>query len=288
MVMGLTYLQRRKLAAAARLIPFEDMVGPQYDTAEETPTTDVVVLLSTPRSGSTLLCELLRLNAGCLAHEYFQPFQYMPILADRWGCRHGRTFDEAAYVSALRRHRTLGNGWLGINLHGSHLRHFRRMEAHLRDVRFHYVHLVRKDQIAQAISFEIAVQERKWSSEFASRATAEYSFPRILRMLGVIQNQNAVIESYLLARGESFQTVTYEDLAAKPEDVLRRFACIPPGRDLSVVPNLCRQSDGRSAEWKRRFAEDVLADQSLRSRDAWDVADLRRMLKHPRLKVTQR
>lgn len=252
-----------RLTAAKKLIPAADLSDARYDGDGDVPTTDVLVLLAAPRSGSTLLCELLRLNDGCVAHEYFQPYQYMQILAERWGCVSAGIFNEAAYVRALTKHRTLPNGWFGVNVQGTHLKHFAKMEKHFSGARFHYVHLVRQDEIAQAVSYDIAFRSKQWSSEFESHSHVRYSFPRILRKLRAIQNQNALIRSYLMARGVSFQTITYEDLVTDPEGTLRSLPCITSDQELALAPPLRRQSGDRSTRWKQRFAADILADQAV-------------------------
>jgi trehalose 2-sulfotransferase len=274
-----------KTTAAKKLIPAADLSDIRYDADGHTQTTDVLVLLAAPRSGSTLLCELLRLNDGCVAHEYFQPYQYMQILARRWGCVTAGIFNEAAYVRALSKHRTLPNGWLGVNVQGTHLKHFARMEKHFTGARFHYVHLVRQDEISQAISYDIAFRTKQWSSEFESHSHVEYSFPRILRKLRAIQNQNAMIRSYLLARGASFKTITYEDLIADTEGTLREFGCITPDRELVLTPPLQRQSNDRSTRWKQRFAADILSDQAIWGFDASLVQRVRQRLSLQRLHI---
>jgi LPS sulfotransferase NodH len=277
---------RWRISAAARKIPAADFIDAQYDSPEDVRPTDVLVLLSTPRCGSTMICDLLRLNGGPVTHEYFAPFQNMPILARRWNCLKGTDFDEAAYVRALSRFRTSHTGWLGLNLQGSHLRFYTKMEAHFGAVRFHYVHLVRRDAIAQAVSFDIAMQTGQWSSEFAARSSAKYSFRRLLRRLHAIQNQNALIESFLLFRGASYQRLTYEDFQADREQGIRRFPCIPPEQDLVLAPTLRRQADDRSAIWKKRFTEDILADQSVYDLGLHSTVSVRHTLKIPRIRVT--
>lgn len=279
-------LNRWRVSAAARRIPAADFIDAQFDSVEDVPPTDVLVLLSTPRSGSTMLCDLLRLNDGPVTHEYFAPFQNMPILAHRWNCVRGTDLDEAAYVRSLSRFRTSEAGWLGLNLQGSHLRYFAKMEAHFGAVRFHYVHLVRRDEIAQAVSFDIAMQTGQWSSEFAARSSAKYSFPRVLRRLRAIQNQNALIESFLLFRNAPYQRVTYEDFQADKEQGMRGFPCVPSERPLSLAPTLRRQADDRSAIWKKRFTEDMLADQSVYDAGVRATARVRSTLKMPRIRVT--
>lgn len=280
------YLHRLKVTAAAKMIPAEDFADARYDETEETQTTDVMILLSTPRSGSTLLCELIRENHGYTAHEYFQPFQYMPLLADRWNCHSDGTIDGAAYIRALRRHRTHKNGWLGINLHGNHLPYFSSIERYLGDLRVHYVRLRREDQIAQAVSFEIAMQSRRWSNHFDSKAQAKYSFRRTLRMLEVIRNQNTVIQSFLAERRVPYRDLTYECLVARPEETLRSLPGIPPDHLLSVTPRLCRQANGQSEEWTRKFISDVLDDQFNADKDLGGLLQLRQRLKLRRLRVT--
>ncbi|MDR3659693.1 MAG: Stf0 family sulfotransferase [Mycobacterium sp.] len=253
---------RWKLTAAQKKIPSRDLSGAQYDGPGSVVTSDVLVLLSTPRSGSTLLCELLRLNQGCLAHEYFQPFQYMQILAQRWGCIRAGTLDAAAYARALARYRTLSNGWLGINVHGTHLKYFSRVQDYFPGARFHYVRLVRRDQIAQAVSYEIAQQSRQWSSEFEARSHAQYTYSGIARKLRAIQHQDILLQSYLQTRGVPFRTITYEEMVADLEGTLRGFACIPDGLELNLEPPIRCQSDDQSTRWKQRFATDLVGDPS--------------------------
>ena len=242
-----------------RRIPPGDFADERYDVDRGVATTDALVVLSTPRSGSTLLCELLRVNDACLAHEYFQPGQYMPILADRWGCLRGARLDEAAYVASLCRYRTYPGGCLGINLHGSHLRFFSQMEPHLRDVRVQYLHIVRRNSIAQAVSYHVASQTLQWSSEFQRTATPTYSFAEILERLQRIEAQNALIQAFLIARGLDCLTVYYEDLVAETEATLRRIPALASVAPLRTESTLQRQAGEQSREWARRFAEELLA-----------------------------
>jgi LPS sulfotransferase NodH len=249
-------ISAEKLARVRGAIPANDFIDAQYDADRDVVTTDVLVILSTPRSGSTLLCELLRLNDVCLPHEYFQPGQYLPLLADRGGCVDGEELNAAKYVAALRRYRTFANGWLGINLHGSHLELFDRLGDHLKGTRIHYLHLVRRDVLAQAVSYHIASQTGQWSSEFSARHSPEYDFSKIENRLQRIQGQNLLIASYLAARELPAPTIYYEDLARDPAGMLRQVPGVPPGRALCTQPTLQRQAGTRSSEWRQRFARE--------------------------------
>jgi trehalose 2-sulfotransferase len=249
-------LKTERLAEIAASIPTNDFVNVQYDTDHGVPTSDALVILSTPRSGSTLLCELLRLNDVCLPHEYFQPAQYLPLFAHRWECVQAGALDELRYVTKLRRHRTFLNGWLGINLHGSHLAHFVRMAHGFSGVRLHYVHLLRRDVIAQAVSYHIASETAQWSSEFTSSKSSEYDFLKIQKRLLRVQAQNLLIAAYLAGRCAPATTLYYEDLAADPTGTLRRIPGVGADRILKTQPHLQRQSGNRSANWARLFADE--------------------------------
>lgn len=248
-----------KLRAIKAKIPPEDFVDSCFDNEIAKDPTDILIILSTPRSGSTMLCDLLYKNDFCLAHEYFQPYEYLPILSDRWGCLQNGVLNKKLYVESLSRFRTFKNEWLGINLHGEHLSYYLLMDEFFSGIRKHYVHLIRKDTIAQAVSFEIARQTGQWSSKFKTHGECHYSYDGILQCLENIQRQNLLINAYLKAKNLVCQTIFYEDLLQDPDGVLRRMPCVPPGHELETQPELARQAGSRNTEWTKLFSEQYLA-----------------------------
>ena len=247
------------IAQARREIPAEDFADGSFDRAESVPTSDLLIVLSTPRCGSTLFADLVYRSGVCLPHEYFQPHQYLPLLADRWGCIDNGRIDSVAYMNQLLAHRTFPGGWLGINLHGSHLKVFASFADLLPAVRTHYVHISRRDIIAQAVSYEIAHQTGQWSSRFPSLAKAAYDFEAIRRRLRSIQDQEVMIQSYLLGLGVDCSRFFYEELVSEPRRVLG--AVLPEGaapvslQDSGMNP----QSDKQNRDWAKRFAEDYFS-----------------------------
>lgn len=206
-----------KVAAQCARLPPEDFINASFDVQDATPTRDVLVIFSTPRSGSTLLCDVLRKNGMCLAHEYFQPFEYLPLLAQRWGCIDNGELIPDRFVERLCRYRTFANGWLGINLHGSHIPVFQRFIEFFPDVRFHYMHLYRRDLVAQAISLNLAVQTGMWSSHFRpsdEQRVPEYDFAAIEAARREIEQQNLLVRAFLAGRRLECRDVVYEDLVA--------------------------------------------------------------------------
>ena len=242
------------IASIAAAIPEEDLVDAQYDVDCSAATTDVLLILSTQRSGSTLLADLMRRSKLCLPHEYFQPYHYLPLLADRWGCIENGLLDKQAYLDNLFRFRTFPNGWLGINLHGVHLETFARFGDFSRGLNMHYVHLQRKDLISQAVSYEIASQTGQWSSFFEGSGEARYNFRSVKKRLRFIEEQNAAIQAYLAERVEPCHTIYYEDLIAAPAATLQAIA----GADIEVPPlrseALKKQAGSINQDWVERFS----------------------------------
>lgn len=249
-------IRKSKVISAEKRVPLPDFIGRNYDEETGIKTNNILFILSTPRSGSTLLSDLIYQNGICLAHEYFQPFQYLPILANRWGCLNGSVLDKEAYIQNLLRYRTSTTGWLGINLHGEHLSVFRDFENLLPDVQRHYIYLVRRDIIAQSVSFEIAMQTAKWSSHFAGLEKPAYSFHGIKKRLDSINAQNALVSAYLKSRNITARAVYYEDLIENANETLSGLI---PGTILKMeklTSNLERQSSNINEDWIDRFSNE--------------------------------
>ncbi|MCB1671788.1 MAG: Stf0 family sulfotransferase [Gammaproteobacteria bacterium] len=244
---------------AAETIPQDDLIHAGFDRDFGVPTTDILIVFSTPRSGSTLLCELLYRNGLCLAHEYFQERYYLPILASRWQCSDGRRLDKSGFISSLLKFRTLSNGWLGINLHGEHLKTFLKLESLLPDITFHYLHIQRRDSISQAVSYEIAAQTGQWSGHFKPGREPVYSYYRVLHKLYRIGKQTALINAYLHSRNCSCHSVYYEDFVADPQQTLQRLPFFTLQDTFQQSTGLKRQSGGVNTEWVQRFSRKFLS-----------------------------
>ncbi|MBT8404877.1 MAG: Stf0 sulfotransferase family protein, partial [Gemmatimonadetes bacterium] len=158
---------------------------------------------------------------------------------------------------ALKGHRTFENGVLGINLHGEHLYDFVPFERHLERIPTDYLMVIRRDQIAQAVSYEIAMQAQQWSTKFKKQRTPEYDFEGIEKRLRSIQNQNALISAFVNVRSSSVDVICYEDLLEDAGLAFGRVACLR-GYDIEHArPTvLKRQSDSVNEEWIAHFSEE--------------------------------
>jgi LPS sulfotransferase NodH len=237
-------------------MPREDYVDQQFDDVKEGPLRKIIVLLSTPRSGSTLVCDFLRQYDVCVMHEYFQPYQYMPILAERWGCLDNGSIQISDYVNSLIKYRTSESGVLGINVHGGHLEY---LDAALEyfDVPVQYVLLTRLDPLSQAVSYEVAHQTKKWSSEYASLAEPVYDFNCLNRRLRSLNDQNSKNYAFLYKCKASYDVLVYEEMIKTPSLIADLFEV---SHDESVYkPTLKKQSNNLNSLWLSKFSEDLLS-----------------------------
>ena len=245
------------LTAIEKRIPAEDFINAKYDVFSDVPLTDILIILSTPRSGSTFFSDLIRKNNICIPHEYFQTCHYIPLMGRRWGCIDENGFlNREKYISCLIKYRTSPKGWLGLNLHGEHLETFAKIEMLLPDVNFHFVHIERRNKLLQAISFYVASQTGKWSSYFDALGDAEYTFDGIKRKLHAIHHQNVLIQAYLNARNHSVTTLCYEDLIASPETSLKGILPAALCDTIDVESNLQQQSSIQNKEWFDQFSNE--------------------------------
>lgn len=231
------------------------------------------LVCSTPRSGSTLLCEGLRAT-GRLATpaEYFNIEATLVPLSRRWG-----SADARAYVRDLYRHRTSPDGVLGVKLHWQQVEELRdvlglagerrgvfpRRERRLLEGLFpaaRYVHVQRRDRDRQAVSYWIAEHTRQWSvhggEEPPSACLPDYDAVAIDAVRRRIDHQEACWARFFAENGIAPVTVVYEELAAdyagtiarvaRALDVDLRPADVPP-------PRLRRQSDDASERLLRRY-----------------------------------
>ncbi|MEM5498168.1 Stf0 family sulfotransferase [Paraglaciecola mesophila] len=245
-----------KLEQLASDFPTGDFASEHYDNnpVKTTQVKQLLVILSTQRSGSTYLCDLLRQENICNAHEYFQPYQYLQYLAFRWQCIEDGFINKSKYVAQLIKHRVSDKGILGINLHGSHLDEFEAFKGNFDDsVDVRYVFLKRNDEIAQAVSYDIADQTGKWSSFFSSLNKPKYNFWLILEKLERIKAQNALILAFLNKSKSKYTLLTYEELVSN-NDIVINDLVIPIAKDDSKT--IKKQSTNINDEWIKRFSED--------------------------------
>ncbi|MGW0228427.1 Stf0 family sulfotransferase [Actinopolymorpha singaporensis] len=238
------------------------------------PGIDSYLICATPRTGSTLLCGLLKSSgiAGRPA-SYFNR-RGLHDYADGWRIarpRDGR-IDEAYVRAALAAGRT-SNGVFGGRImaetlpeligdlaaanSGSAATDVELLSAQFGRLKF--VHLRRRDVVAQAVSWAKALQTHYWHPDETVEPGGRpphYDEELIGRLVTAIEKFEADWTLWFASNDIVPHEVVYEELAADPlstaHKVLDHLGLhLPPDRQLVIGHR--RQADQVNAEWAARF-----------------------------------
>lgn len=263
-----SYLRLKPVNIENLRLPPSDYVNAQFDNQHKQTTNDkasnsqaksLLLILSTPRSGSTYFTELLKNAEHCIAHEYFQSFQYLPILSKRWQVLYNNKVHIEKYTQALIQNRTSKEGVLGIKLHGRHIKTFTKFKPYFDHLPTTCVVLQRCDIIAQAVSYEIASQTSQWSAAYTSKVTPVYSFNGILHRMQSIQSQNEAIDRFLQRHKLNHVNVSYEQLIDTPNETLAKIGLNTSNTNDLVLrnDNSRKQATHINTKWIGRFQDDL-------------------------------
>lgn len=239
------------------------------------------VICTSPRSGSTLLCNLLAAT-GCagLPDSHF----HVPDLS-AWQRSHGLDPDtfasetealKAVFAAAMRRG-TGQTGMFGLRLQRDSFAYFMEQLARLHPGlasdrerieaafgRTHFLHLTRADKLDQAISLVRARQSGLWhrapdGTEIERDGPGQ---PPVFDRAGLTANMHDLEQKdddwrdWFRAQGITPQTITYDTLAADPAATLAAILDrlgIDPARASSVTPGVARLADSTNRDWKARY-----------------------------------
>lgn len=244
-------------------------------------TIDGYIICATPRSGSTMLCDLLAGTGVAGRPASFYREQSIPGLARRLGVSEsgphdGAAFDRA-YLDAVVREGTGDSGLFGLRLMwGSVAGLSRRLDDLLPGLptdkaRFERafgslacLHLEREDKVAQAVSRLKAEQTGLWhraadGSERERTGPAQppvYDANRLRALLEEVEHDEAAWDAWFGANGISPLHLTYEALAVDPQGELARVLAwlgLDPSRADGVPVTSSKMADAMSLEWASRF-----------------------------------
>ena len=251
------------------------------------------LVCATPRSGSTLLCELLTATGVAgrpqeffealyatdqprQAREYFEGVGDDAVIEllrpTEPGTPASAEAFEARLDDALRDGATDNGVWASKMMWGYLLDFLRRLRerpgtADLRPAEaleallpgLRYVHVRRQDKLAQAISLWTAVQTLAWRDEGddAGAHEAVYSRAGIAHLLEQLTAQDQAWVSWFAGAGVEPVTIVYEDFAADQRSaisgLLRELGVDTHGAVDVGDVGMRRQATGRSQEWAERF-----------------------------------
>jgi LPS sulfotransferase NodH len=250
-----------KVLGAARALDATRLVANHKDNERPVAARNLLVVLSTPRSGSNYFCDVIEKEGLCRLTEYFHPTIHMPILADRWGCVTSGKLNFVRYGQALRDRIANEAGWVGTKLLDEHVEFFLASMPAFKDMAIHWVYLIRRDHIAQAISHYIAFVSGRWiSNDPGTDSNVVYNYQKIRWSLNAITRGNIIIRAFLTRERISPTIVYYEDVMNDVEGQLNRIPGFVDRPLRAMRSSFERQATGRNAEWAERFARDFLAE----------------------------
>ena len=241
------------------------------------------IVAATPRSGSTLLCDLL-LGTGVAGRpQSYYRREDIPDYAREWGvCSPdviGHEAFERAYLEAVRRAGSAQTGIFGLRLMWSSVSELSASLSAIRPdplddpARFAvafgnplYIHLSRRDKVAQAVSLLKAGQCGLWHratdgterERLAPPAPLVYDADRLAGLVEELKTDDAAWDRWFSRFRIKPLRLTYERLAAEPLAVLAQVLSalgLDPAIAASVDVRTAKLADETSLEWTRRFRE---------------------------------
>lgn len=216
-----------------------------------------LLILSTPRTGSNLLCECLT-QSGVFGH------------VDGFFVGHGEglaaTFDAYSHNYIANHQDKDGNFatkimWDYIDELSTHLP-YGRIDDFMSQFT-HVLHLYREDDIAQAVSWYMALGSGKWTSENEQkRPFPEYNYRRIAWHLGIIRSFNARTTAYCELMGIDRRPMCYEVFTSAIKEWGVQEAINHCGIDYQLPdewepkPTLQKQENPLKQEYIERFKKE--------------------------------
>jgi LPS sulfotransferase NodH len=123
------------------------------------------------------------------------------------------------------------------------------------------VYLTRQDLVGQAISYSRAKQTKTWFADVPNAPAASYNFQHILQCKREIDAQCRYWEGVFAQAQIRPIRVTYEELLESEEStmarVLGQMGIVADNARRLEIPQIRRQADTVSDEWRHRFTEDM-------------------------------
>lgn len=236
------------------------------------------IICGTPRSGSTLLCDLLKQSRVAGRPDSYYRAQSIAGLAKRFGIEPGEGLDfEQGYLAAAIREGTGDTGIFGLRVHALSLFELLGRLAMLYpayptdrariDAAFGttlYLRLRRHDKLAQAISRVKAEQSGLWHrhADGGERERVKpheapvYDAAWLCASIAETLAHEAVFDAWAAGQGIAPLEVSYEELAAEPTATLARILAAL-GRDPAAAARAevqtARLADAVSRQWAERY-----------------------------------
>jgi len=260
-----------KPAAAEKPVRF--VLDERLDFNHFVPLRKSYIVASSYRSGSNYLCwELWRTGVLGAPVEFLNPYDALPVLMNRF-----KASSPADYITKLIAHRSSKNGVFGLKTHSHHFEVFLKQYPALLEALspVTFIHINRRNKLAQAVSMAKALQTDFWTSRIESeRPPAQYDRELIEKCLEEVEQQELKWPRWFEAHNIKPFRVLYEDLLADTPKVIRGIVELlgveNDEPDEVHVPPTNRQGDGTNRNWIERFKQET---QGRRKRRHTDLAE---------------
>jgi LPS sulfotransferase NodH len=256
---------------ASKTLTHEQRVfGAQFDFPP-TPARMKFVVLSMPRTGSTLLCSALYKSrqAGC-------PFEYLhPHALQAYMKRTGRS-SLPEYINEIMARRTSPNGVFGIKLHyGQFFQMFcesdEKFKVGLEFLKFfdRFILTHRKNKVDQAVSQLLAEETGIWNSNdpgdsnIHGRDLESKDIETLLRFIATFVHQEFAWRRIFGDLTQPKIELSFEDLIANPPErigAILRFLGISLDSGAVPSPETVRLTNSTAALMKERFFKAIGVD----------------------------
>jgi len=216
------------------------------------------IVCTAPRCGGTLLGSLLY-QSGVMGvpHEYFHVESVTKHLCNRWDLK--EPIETQKYIDAIFNKHTTENGIFGLKAH------FQQIKPLLDKPSFHsflkttqvYLHITRRDVMAQAISYTLAHQTQNWSSLQKAVRQPTYDSALINTALDDILMQNMYWKKFFALNNITPIEITYEELLGSPHDICQNICAamnIKTNHQFTIESSpLKQQRTQLNEDWTNRF-----------------------------------
>ena len=239
------------------------------------------IICSTPRSGSTLLCDLLtatkvagRPQSYFMTQFYSDWARYLNVSMENWNS--DNEFDQC-YLNAVLMEGVGDSQVFGLRMQRESLEDLNTRlcqfypDKQSDKTRFsaafgttHYIHISRKDKIAQAVSLLRAEQSGLWHIH-TDRTERErlklghaphYNAKALSKLVTKLEKQDASWLDWFSQQSIQPIPITYERLSADPKNTLANTLSalgLEPSIAEMVEPRTAKMSSNESSEWIERF-----------------------------------
>ena len=247
----------------------------------------LLAIASVERTGSTLLCSILRATKAAgnpveylnIQTNNFATFRerhhtprikasFLPMAlarkaTGRFPWRDISSFSRTSFIDYLHEIaevNTTSNGVFGVKMHwNQYKRHMLDLgvDVSLWGAPVSWLRITRENELRQAISFVRAAQTESWNSNMAVTKEPRYDAAAIIAALDRIASENHDWDRYFAEHSITPLHITYEQLTREMDHTIR-LVLGHVGAHVDVVPppTTKSQSDALNAEWAERFVSE--------------------------------